>query len=91
MHHIINYHFQTVPCKPFTFHCYNGKRGFHYISISRNNQRSQRDDSRIQKKNETKRMISRANCNTMFVFSNRRQSDLTKCSLMISQREIMIS
>ena len=36
MHHIINYHFKTVPCKPFTFHCYNGKRGFHYISISRN-------------------------------------------------------
>ena len=25
------------------------------------------------------------------IFSNRRQSDFTKCSLMISQREIMIS
>ena len=44
------------------------------------------------KKNETKRMISRANCNTMFLFfSYRRQSDLTKCPLMISQCKIMIS
>ena len=32
-------------------------------------QRSQRDDSRVQKRTKTKRMISRANCNTMFLFS----------------------
>ena len=46
------------------------------------------------KKNETKRMISRANCNTMFLFfAHRRQSDFTKSPLMISQWqcEIMIS
>ena len=52
------------------------------------NQRSQRDDSRIQNKANDFTFKLQYDAS---IFSNRRQSDFTKCSLMISQREIMIS
>ena len=57
----------------------------------RSNQRSQRDDSRIQ---EERNKANDFTCKLQYdvsIFSNRRQSDLTKCPLMISQCEIMIS
>ena len=55
------------------------------------NQRSQRDDSRIQKeRNKANDFMFKLQYDVS-IFSNRRQSDFTKCSLMISQREIMIS
>ena len=59
--------------------------------VLNNNQRSQRDDSRIQKEE------NKANdymCKLQYdvsIFSYRRQSDFTKCPLMFSQCEIMIS
>ena len=56
-----------------------------------NNQRSQRDDSRIQKERNKANDFTFKLQYDVSIFSNRRQSDFTKCSLMISQREIMIS
>ena len=55
------------------------------------NQRSQRDDSRIQKERNKANDFTFKLQYDASIFSNRRQSDFTKCSLMISQREIMIS
>ena len=55
------------------------------------NQRSQRDDSRIQKERNKANDFTFKLQYDVSIFSNRRQSDFTKCSLMISQREIMIS
>ena len=55
------------------------------------NQRSQRDDSRIQKERNKANDFTFKLQYDVSIFSNRRQSDFTKCSLMISQCEIMIS
>ena len=61
------------------------------LNTSLMNQRSQRDDSRIQKeRNKANDFMFKLQYDVS-IFSNRRQSNFTKCSLMISQREIMIS
>ena len=60
-------------------------------SLANNNQRSQRDDSRIQKERNKANDFTCKLQYDVSIFSNRRQSDLTKCPLMISQCEIMIS
>ena len=54
-------------------------------------QRSQRDDSRIQRERNKANDFTFKLQYDASIFSNRRQSNFTKCSLMISQREIMIS
>ena len=54
--------------------------------ITQNNQRSQRDDSRIQKERNKANDFTFKLQYDASIFSNRRQSDFTKCSLMISQR-----
>ena len=67
------------------------KRIIYIRSYMDTNQRSQRDDSRIQ---EERNKANDFTCKLQYdvsIFSNRRQSDLTKCPLMISQCEIMIS
>ena len=55
------------------------------------NQRSHRDDSRIQKERNKANDFTFKLKYDVSIFSNRRQSDFTKCSLIISQREVMIS
>ena len=52
------------------------------------NQRSQRDDSRIQKERNKANDFTCKLQYDVSIFSNRRQSDLTKCPFMISQCEI---
>ena len=52
---------------------------------------SQRDDSRIQKERNKANDFTCKLQDDVSIFSNRRQSDFTKCPLMISQCEIMIS
>ena len=58
------------------------------MHISKYNQRSQRDDSRIQKERNKANDFTCKLQYDVSIFSNCRQSDLTKCSLMISQCEI---
>ena len=67
------------------------KLNLYKYSYIKYNQRSQRDDSRIQKERNKANDFTCKLQYDVSIFSNRRQSDLTKCPLMISQCEIMIS